>query len=102
MNSSDRLKAIVVIWGIFGLVVGITCNVGGTQVEEVVLAVFLGLLVLGATLRLSGVDLSGEKAKREADTTRLLDMVSDEELDILRQRLSEQEHISTLSPPFDR
>jgi hypothetical protein len=114
MNSQDRLWAIVVIWLVFGLMVGIMCNVGGTQAEEVVLSLFLGIFVLAATMHLSDAEAAqrllrrqpADKSKHEGEPNRLLDVVTDEELDVLRGRLAEkgqaESAISTLSPPFDR
>ncbi len=100
------MKAIIVIWGIFGLFVGITCHVGGTQIEEGILALFLGILVAAATAILA--DASGvqrvEREKRRSETSRF-DLLTEDDLNILRIRLAEgeaAESISTFSPPSDR
>lgn len=103
MESKDRLKAIVVIWGLFALMVGIMCNVGGTQVEEVVLSLFLALIVLGATMQLSGSEVLdrlverqfGEQMNHRGKPKPIagnLDRVSHEELTQFREHIPIREH----------
>lgn len=104
MKSRDRFWALVFVWSVYGLVVGITCTVGGTQIEEIALAAMLTGIVLVATAQLSGYTLQrgwvaeAEKPKRE----RLIETFSEDDLALLRERLAAQDVNSTYSPPLDR
>jgi hypothetical protein len=111
MMSRDRFRALVLVWMVYGGIVGITCTVGGAQIEEVILAATLALITLGATALLAGTSLTltpdrqgWEKPKRDPThaSERLMDALTDDELDALRDRLTSMERSSTFSPPSDR
>jgi hypothetical protein len=94
MSSSDRLKALMVIWGAFALASGLAF-VGNapTNSPDIVLAmVFAAAAVLGTGMVMYSEERvslrSLDKVKRSRpDIYEMVDSLDDEELRLLRQRL---------------
>lgn len=54
MSSRDRLRAIVLIWGMFAVFAGVLCHQNGVQVEDILLIALVAVAVVAATAELSG------------------------------------------------
>jgi hypothetical protein len=96
MNSADRLKALMYIWGAFAVAAGLAFfGNADTNSQDIVLAmVFAAAAVLGTGMVIYGNAESDaklqalEKSKhRRPDIYEMVDSLDDEELRMLRQRL---------------
>lgn len=99
MSSGDRLKALLIVWVAFALAAMAT--VGGTplQEENVVIAFFLVIAALVATRYITNApgaeaEEVGKAKSRRVD--RVLASLNEDELDVLRQRLSEDGELVSL------
>jgi membrane protein implicated in regulation of membrane protease activity len=91
MNSGDRLKALFWVWAAFALAIVATVGSSPMQVETVVIAFFIVIAALVATRFITsaaGEHIQETSKAKTRRVDRMLASLNDEELDVLRQRLS--------------